>query len=168
MEETFCCSCWKGGLDQPCGSLELADTGAKRYNSTILVLLKYGTSCNTSKTTLTSPHSLHALSLFTLAKWTLVLNSYIKWQYISAMCSSNKILQRKLLKHIIIIQIQLHALHSFCIENWPYLPCSVWDYIAATHYITYSPHTSACTAYPHYQSHCLHSPAMHTTKKRKA
>ena len=27
-------SCWEGGLDQPCGSLELADTGAQRYNST--------------------------------------------------------------------------------------------------------------------------------------
>ena len=25
-------SCWEGGLDQPCGSLELADTGAQRYN----------------------------------------------------------------------------------------------------------------------------------------
>ena len=40
-------SCWEGGLDQPCGSLELADTGAQRYNSTIAILQKYGTSINT-------------------------------------------------------------------------------------------------------------------------
>ena len=40
-------SCWEGGLDQPCGSLELADTGAQRYNSTIAVLQRYGTSINT-------------------------------------------------------------------------------------------------------------------------
>ena len=39
-------SCWEGGLDQPCGSLELANTGAQRYNSTLAVLLRYGTSCN--------------------------------------------------------------------------------------------------------------------------
>ena len=31
-------SCWEGGLDQPCGSLELANTGAQRYNSTIAVI----------------------------------------------------------------------------------------------------------------------------------
>ena len=37
-------SCWKGGLDHPCGSFELADTGAQRYNSTIAVLYRYGTS----------------------------------------------------------------------------------------------------------------------------
>ena len=43
-------SCWEGGLDQPCGSLEVADTGAQRYNSTIAVLLRYGTSHNTSTT----------------------------------------------------------------------------------------------------------------------
>ena len=40
-------SCWEGGLDQPCGSLELADTGAQRYNSTIAVLYRYGNSHNT-------------------------------------------------------------------------------------------------------------------------
>ena len=46
-------SCWEGGLDQPCGSLELADTGAQRYNSTIAVLLRYGSSNNTP----TIPHN---------------------------------------------------------------------------------------------------------------
>ena len=43
-------SCWEGGLDQPCGSLELANTGAQRYNSTIAVLCRYGTIHNTSTT----------------------------------------------------------------------------------------------------------------------
>ena len=47
-------SCWDGGLDQPCGSLELADTGAQRYNSTIAVLWKYGTSDNTPTTATTT------------------------------------------------------------------------------------------------------------------
>ena len=41
-------SCWEGGLDQPCGSLELASVGAQRYSSTIALVLRYGTSCNTS------------------------------------------------------------------------------------------------------------------------
>ena len=36
-------SCWEGGLDRPCGSLELADTGAQKYNSTIAVVVRYGT-----------------------------------------------------------------------------------------------------------------------------
>jgi len=40
-------SCWKGGMDLPCGSLELADAGALRHNSTIAVLLKRGTGCDT-------------------------------------------------------------------------------------------------------------------------
>ena len=35
-------SCWEGGLDQPCSSLELANTGAQRYNSNIAVVLRYG------------------------------------------------------------------------------------------------------------------------------
>ena len=43
-------SCWEGGLDNPCSNLELANTGAQRYNSTIAVLLRYGTSHNTSTT----------------------------------------------------------------------------------------------------------------------
>ena len=43
-------SCWEGGLDQPCGSLELADTGAQKYNSTIAVVWRYGTSYNTPTT----------------------------------------------------------------------------------------------------------------------
>ena len=41
-------SCWEGGLDQPCSNLELASVGAQRYNSTIALVLRYGTSCNTS------------------------------------------------------------------------------------------------------------------------
>ena len=45
-------SCWEGGLDQPCGNLELATTGANRYNSTIAVVLKQGTSCTTAQTSL--------------------------------------------------------------------------------------------------------------------
>ena len=51
-------SCWEGGLDQPCGSLELADTGAQRYNSTIAVVLRHGTSCNASTTVLTTSKAL--------------------------------------------------------------------------------------------------------------
>ena len=43
-------SCWEGGLDQPCGSLELANTGAQRYNSTIAVLYRYTRVQNTSQT----------------------------------------------------------------------------------------------------------------------
>ena len=43
-------SCWEGGLDQPCGSLELADTGAQKYNSTIAVVVRYGTRRNSSIT----------------------------------------------------------------------------------------------------------------------
>ena len=56
-------SCWEGGLDQPCGSLEVADTGAKRYNSTIAVLLRCGTSNNTSTTAATFPRALSSLPL---------------------------------------------------------------------------------------------------------
>ena len=56
-------SCWEGGLDQPCGSLELADTGAQRYNSTIAVLLRYGTSCNIPTTVPISPQALFCLPL---------------------------------------------------------------------------------------------------------
>ena len=51
-------SCWEGGLDQPCSSLELANTGAQRYNSTIAVLLRYGTSHNTSTTALTTSQTI--------------------------------------------------------------------------------------------------------------
>ena len=40
-------SCWEGGLDHPCSSLELAETGAKRYNSTVAVLQRYGSSIST-------------------------------------------------------------------------------------------------------------------------
>ena len=56
-------SCWEGGLDQPCGSLELATTGAKRCNSTIAILLRYGTSCNSPTI---SPQALFCLPLPTL------------------------------------------------------------------------------------------------------
>ena len=56
-------SCWEGGLDRPCGSLELADTGAQRYNSTVAVLLRYGTSCNTPTTIPISPQALFCLPL---------------------------------------------------------------------------------------------------------
>ena len=51
-------TCWEGGLDQPCGSFELADTGAQRYNSTIAVLYRYGTSHNTSTTAPTTSQGL--------------------------------------------------------------------------------------------------------------
>ena len=51
-------SCWEGGIDQPCSSLELADTGAQRYNSTIAVLWKYGTSDNTPTTAPTTSQAL--------------------------------------------------------------------------------------------------------------
>ena len=51
-------NCWEGGLDLPCGSLELADTGAQRYNSIIAVLLRYGTSSNTPTTIPTSSQTL--------------------------------------------------------------------------------------------------------------
>ena len=47
---TFDSSCWEGGLDQPCGSLELADTGAQKCNSTIAVVWRYGASYNTPTT----------------------------------------------------------------------------------------------------------------------
>ena len=56
-------SCWEGGLDQPCGSLELANTGAQRYNSNIAVVLRYGTSCNFSTTAATFPQALSSLPL---------------------------------------------------------------------------------------------------------
>ena len=59
-------SCWEGGLDQPCGSLELADTGAQRHKSTIAVLLKYGTSCNSPATVPISPQTLFCLPLPTI------------------------------------------------------------------------------------------------------
>ena len=58
-------SCWEGGLDQPCGSFELADTGAQRYNSTIAVVLRYATSHNTA---VTAPTTQQALSCSTLPK----------------------------------------------------------------------------------------------------
>ena len=48
-------SCWEGGLDQPCGSLELADTGAQKYNSTIAVVLRYGTSCDSPTIPISQP-----------------------------------------------------------------------------------------------------------------
>ena len=51
-------SCWEGGLDQPCGSLELADIGAQRYNSTIAVVYRYGTSHSTSTTVPTTSQGL--------------------------------------------------------------------------------------------------------------
>ena len=59
-------SCWEGGLDQPCGSLELADTGAQKYNSTIAVLYRYGTSCDSPATVPISPQTLFCLPLPTI------------------------------------------------------------------------------------------------------
>ena len=56
-------SCWEGGLDQPCGSLELADTGAQKYNSNIAVVLRYGTSCDSPATVPISPQTLFCLAL---------------------------------------------------------------------------------------------------------
>ena len=56
-------SCWEGGLDQPCGSLELADTGAQRYNSTIALVLRYGTNYNTA---ITAPNTQQAMSSLSL------------------------------------------------------------------------------------------------------
>ena len=52
-------SCWEGGLDRPCGNLELANTGAQRYNSNIAVVLRYGTRSNSP----TIPHGLFCLPL---------------------------------------------------------------------------------------------------------
>ena len=63
-------SCWEGGLDQPCGSLELADTGAQRYNSTIAIVVRYGISCNTCTTALTTPQALFCLPLPTIRNGT--------------------------------------------------------------------------------------------------
>ena len=59
-------SCWGGGLDHPCGSLELADTGAQRYNSTIAVVMRYGTSCDSPATMPISPQTLFCLPLPTI------------------------------------------------------------------------------------------------------
>ena len=55
-------SCWEGGLDQPCGSLELADTGAQRHNSTVAVVWRYGTRYNSP----TIPQGLFCLPLPTI------------------------------------------------------------------------------------------------------
>jgi len=51
-------SCWEGGPDQPCATLELADTGAQRYNSTIAFLLRYGSSRNTPTIAHNTPQAL--------------------------------------------------------------------------------------------------------------
>ena len=59
-------SCWEGGLDHPCGSLELAATGAQRYNSTIAIVVRYGISCSTCTTALTTPQTLFCLPLPTI------------------------------------------------------------------------------------------------------
>ena len=56
-------SCWEGGLDQPCGSLELANVGAQRYNSTIALVLRYGSSRDISTTASTSTQTSSYLSL---------------------------------------------------------------------------------------------------------
>ena len=48
-------SCWEGGLDLPCGSLELADAGALRHNSTIALLFKHGTGRSTPAKSPTIP-----------------------------------------------------------------------------------------------------------------
>ena len=52
-------SCWEGGLDQPCGSLELASTGAQRYKSTIAFLWRYETNYDTA---ITAPIAEQAMS----------------------------------------------------------------------------------------------------------
>ena len=56
-------SCWKGGLDHPCGSLKLADTGAQRYNSTIAVVWRYGTNHHAAITAPNTPQALSCLPL---------------------------------------------------------------------------------------------------------
>jgi len=58
-------SCWEGGMDLPCGSLELADAGALRHNSTIAVLLKHGTGCDTRAKAPTIPQVLSCPPWFT-------------------------------------------------------------------------------------------------------
>ena len=50
------------------------------------------------------------------------------------------------------------ALHSFCIQDWPYTMLSI-NCVAATHNITYSPCTSACTTH----SWALPKPVSSTT-----
>ena len=81
-------SCWEGGLDQPCGTLELAATGAKRYNSTIAVLWRCGTSSNTSTTV---PPTLQALSYSPLATKDNGTCGYavnMKYDLVSGQCSN--------------------------------------------------------------------------------
>ena len=51
-------SCWEGELDQPCGTLELANAGAQKYNSTIALVLRYGSNRNTSTTSPTTAQAL--------------------------------------------------------------------------------------------------------------
>ena len=58
-------SCWEGGMDLPCGSLELADAGALRHNSTIAVLLKRGTGCDTRAKVPTIPQVISCPPWFT-------------------------------------------------------------------------------------------------------
>ena len=62
---TLSSSCWEGGLNQPCGTLELANAGAQRYNSTIALVLKYGSNRNTSTTAPTAAQALSCPPLST-------------------------------------------------------------------------------------------------------
>ena len=80
-------SCWEGGLDQPCGSLELADTGAQKYNSTIAIVWRYGTSHNTPTTAPTLPQALSYPPLATTNNGTCGYADN-KYKLVSGQCSN--------------------------------------------------------------------------------
>ena len=80
-------SCWEGGLDQPCGSLELADTGAQKYNSTIAVVWRFGTSHNTPTTAPTLPQALSYPPLATTNNGTCGYADN-KYKLVSGQCSN--------------------------------------------------------------------------------
>ena len=83
-------SCWEGGLDQPCGSLELAETGAKRYNSTIAILWRHGTSNNTLITIPTTSQPLSGPPLATTDNGTSRCNELNDHEYnVASTQSSN-------------------------------------------------------------------------------
>ena len=81
-------SCWEGGLDQPCGSLELADTGAQKYNSTIAVLLRYRARCNIPTTTPTLPQALSYPPLAATNNGTCGYADNKKYKLVSGQCSN--------------------------------------------------------------------------------
>ena len=80
-------SCWEGGLDQPCGSLELADTGDQKYNSTIAVVWRFGTSHNTPTTAPTLPQALSYPPLATTNNGTCGYADN-KYKLVSGQCSN--------------------------------------------------------------------------------